>query len=93
MYVEDLCVLLNALWVFDTTTVGHERFRIQLALCLILAGCSAARPSALVSDKNPLCYRHFEFVIIPPRKDAPSICRNRIALVVTFFNIKGGGDP
>ena len=88
--MEDLCVVLNTLWAYDTGTFPHERHRVMFALILILAGCGALRPSSLISMEAPLLYEHCEFRLVPPPPGQPG--PNKIALVIDFSNIKGHGD-
>jgi len=62
LFVEDLAVLLNHYWVRDKEVFAHERLRVQLAANLILAGATATRPGALISQ---LLYKHLEFQLFP----------------------------
>ncbi|KAE8442194.1 hypothetical protein EG329_003782 [Mollisiaceae sp. DMI_Dod_QoI] len=85
LYVEDLCIILNHLFAFDKGTFTHERFRVYLPLIMILAGCAAARPSAVLSLK----YKDFKFVLVSGDETCPS---PRLGLQVTFTNLKGRKD-
>jgi hypothetical protein len=50
--------------VRDTEVFAHERLRVQLSPFLILAGCTATRPKALVG----LQYEDIEFQLFPSRR-------------------------
>ncbi|KAI9763366.1 MAG: hypothetical protein M1840_000558 [Geoglossum simile] len=51
LFVDDLSVLLNCHWVRDTEIFAHERLRVQMALLLLISGCTATRP---VRGKGPI---------------------------------------
>jgi hypothetical protein len=83
--VEDLAVLLNHLWVRDEELFAHERFRVQLAANLILAGATATRPGALIGQ---LLYEQLEFQLFPPLLGDE---RPRVVLKVNLEHIKRSG--
>jgi hypothetical protein len=86
LFVDDLLVLLNNHWVHDTEVFAHERLRIQMALLLVIGGCTATRPSALVG-KRPLLYEDIELVLVRnPVKGSPSL-----GMKVNLKNIKRSG--
>ena len=49
LYAEDEFELLKTLYTSIETTFPHERYRIQLALIMQLAGITGNRPSALLA--------------------------------------------
>lgn len=54
LHAEDEFELLKTLYTSTETTYPHERYRVQLALIMQLAGITGNRPGALVA----VCYRH-----------------------------------
>ncbi|KFZ13522.1 hypothetical protein V501_03678 [Pseudogymnoascus sp. VKM F-4519 (FW-2642)] len=87
LFVEDLCTLQNGHWVLDTEVYAHERLRVQLSPLLIIAGCTATRPKALVG-KRPLLYKDIEFQVFPPSiKERPPI----IVMILNLKHIKRSG--
>lgn len=74
-------ICLNHLFAYDEDTLAHERFRVYIPLIMILGGCAAARPSAMLSLK----YKDFKFVLVPGDRSCPP----RLGLQVTFTNLKG----
>ncbi|KAJ6437019.1 hypothetical protein O9K51_10316 [Purpureocillium lavendulum] len=90
IYIEDLAILLNHIWIRDEQPFAHERLRVQLAANLILAGATATRPGALI---GMLLYENLEFQLFPP---VPGETRPRIALIVNLEHIKrtaGRSEP
>lgn len=90
IYIEDLAILLNHIWIRDEQPFAHERLRVQLAANLILAGATATRPGALI---GMLLYENLEFQLFPPM---PGETRPRIALIVNLEHIKrtaGRSEP
>ena len=51
MYVQDLYVILHALWVDDTKPL-HGFIRVQISLLLLLSAATATRPGALVESAS-----------------------------------------
>jgi hypothetical protein len=60
---------------------AHERLRVQLLPLLIIAGCTATRPKALVR-KRPLLYKDIEFQVFP------SSIKGRLPIIVMKLNLK-----
>ncbi|KAM3555122.1 hypothetical protein ARSEF4850_006153 [Beauveria asiatica] len=90
LYIEDLAMLLNQLWIRDEGTFEHERLRAQLAENLILAGATATRPGALI---GAMLYEHWEFQVFPPIQGSKRV---RLVLVVNLEHIKraaGDSEP
>ncbi|KAM3487218.1 hypothetical protein MY3957_009501 [Beauveria namnaoensis] len=90
LYIEDLAMLLNQLWIRDEGTFEHERLRAQLVENLILAGATATRPGALI---GAMLYEHWEFQVFPPIQ---GFKRVRLVLVVNLKHIKraaGDSEP
>jgi hypothetical protein len=81
LFVEDLCTLQNGHWVLDTEVYAHERLQVQLSPLLIIAGCTATRPKALVR-KRPLLYKDIEFQVFP------SLIKGRPLIIVMKLNLK-----
>jgi Protein of unknown function (DUF3435) len=48
--VEDLLVILRYHWCFDTASVPHERYTVQLPLLILITAFTASRPGALVES-------------------------------------------
>ncbi|KAJ3480965.1 hypothetical protein NLG97_g7940 [Lecanicillium saksenae] len=82
LYIEDLALLLNQLWIRDEGTFEHERLRVQHAETLILAGATATRPGALIGS---VLYEHWEFQVFPPVEGSK---RARLVLIVNLEHIK-----
>ncbi|KAJ2967724.1 hypothetical protein NQ176_g9523 [Zarea fungicola] len=90
LYIEDLALLLNQLWIRDQGTFEHERLRTQLASNLILAGATATRPGALI---GAMLYEHWQFQVFPPIQGSTRV---RLVLVVNLEHIKrvaGDSEP
>ncbi|KAJ2983487.1 hypothetical protein NQ176_g645 [Zarea fungicola] len=90
LYIEDLALMLNQLWIRDQGTFEHERLRTQLASNLILAGATATRPGALI---GAMLYEHWEFQVFPPMQGSTRV---RLVLVVNLEHIKrvaGDSEP
>lgn len=90
LYIEDLAMLLNQLWIRDEGTFEHERLRAQLAENLIIAGATATRPGALI---GAMLYEHWEFQVFPPIQGSKRV---RLVLVVNLEHIKraaGDSEP
>ncbi|KAM4067441.1 hypothetical protein HRG_001378 [Hirsutella rhossiliensis] len=63
IFIDDLAIMLNHLWIRDEEIFAHERLRVQLSVNLILAGATATRPGALIGQ---LLYENLEFQLFPP---------------------------
>ncbi|KAM4067346.1 hypothetical protein HRG_001311 [Hirsutella rhossiliensis] len=63
IFIDDLAIMLNHLWIRDEEIFTHERLRVQLSANLILAGATATRPGALIGQ---LLYENLEFQVFPP---------------------------
>ncbi|PVH68522.1 hypothetical protein DL98DRAFT_441045 [Cadophora sp. DSE1049] len=87
LYVEDLCVLQNGLWVRDQEKFPHERLRVQESPINIFAGCTSTRPAALVG-KIPLLYEDIEFQVFPPLIKGR---RPVVRLILNLQHIKRSG--
>ena len=87
LFVEDLCVIQNVHWVRDTEVFLHERFRVQMSPLLIIAGCTATRPSALVG-KRPLLYEDIQFQVFSPSIGGQL---SRVIMTLNLKHIKRSG--
>jgi hypothetical protein len=90
IFVDDLVLLLTHHWIRDREVYTHERFRVQLAANLVLAGATATRPGALIGQ---LRYEHLEFQLFPP---LAGHARPRLVLKVNLAHVKRSGgrsDP
>jgi hypothetical protein len=67
--------------VRDTEVFLHKQFWVQMSPLLIIASCTATRPSALVR-KRPLLYKDIEFQVF-----SPSI-RGQLSRVIMTLNLK-----
>ncbi|KAH7379095.1 hypothetical protein BKA64DRAFT_714270 [Cadophora sp. MPI-SDFR-AT-0126] len=87
LYVEDLCVLQNGLWVHDQEKFPHERLRVQESPINIFAGYTSTRPAALVG-KILLLYEDIKFQVFPPliKGQQPTI-----QLILNLQHIKRSG--
>ena len=85
LYVADLDLMLHHHWGLDEEVFSHERFRVQLAAILVLAGAISTRPGALVEN---LRYKNVEFQVFPP---AAGGGRARLGMVVKLTKIKRSG--
>ena len=63
LFVDDLSVLLNCHWVRDSEVFAHERLRVQMALLLLVSGCTATRPGALIGER-PLLYDDIKLFLV-----------------------------
>lgn len=80
--VEDEFKLLHTLWTDDRMSFNHERYRIQLALIMQLAGVTGNRPAALLA----LCYRHVVVALLPDPKGER---QPRVLIEIKFDETKG----
>jgi hypothetical protein len=83
LYVADLDLMLHHHWVLDEEVFSHERFRVQLAAILVLAGATSTRPGGLVEN---LHYKDVEFQVFP---SAAGGGRARLGMVVKLTKIRG----
>ena len=77
--------MLHHHWVLDEEVFSHERFRVQLAAILVLAGATSTRPGALIEN---LRYKDVEFQVFPPVAGGG---RARLGMVVKLTKIKRSG--
>ena len=61
LHAEDEFELLKTLYISTETTFPHERYRVQLALIMQLAGITGNRPSALLA----VHYQHIKVTLLP----------------------------
>ena len=85
LFVDDLSVLFNCYWVRDTEVFAHERLRVQMALLLLISGCTATRPGALVG-KRPLLYSDIKLFLVQGEGQVPVI-----AMRLSLKHIKRSG--
>ena len=60
MRTEDEFELLKTLYLSSEITFNHERYRVQLALIMQLAGITGIRPAALLA----VCYQHVKVALL-----------------------------
>jgi hypothetical protein len=65
IFVEDLCFIQTMHWVCDTEVFVHKQLWVRMSALLILAGCTATRPRALVR-KKALLYKDIQFQVFSP---------------------------
>ncbi|KAH0559988.1 hypothetical protein GP486_003490 [Trichoglossum hirsutum] len=85
LFVDDLSVLLNCHWVRDTEIFAHERLHVQMAFLLLVSGCTATRPGALVG-KRPLLYSDIKLFLVQGEEQVPTI-----AMRLSLKHIKRSG--
>ena len=90
--VEDLLVILRYHWCFDTASVPHERYTVQLPLLILMTAFTASRPGALVESgcahgsNEALRYRDVVLRVLPN----PGNSNDRIlAMEVSLHFMKG----
>jgi integrase len=79
---EDEFALLKTLWCSSELAFDHERYRIQLALLLQLAGITGSRPDALLK----LTWGDVKVVLL---RDPSGGTRARLVVELTFNHTKG----
>ena len=82
LHAEDEFELLKTLYTSTETTFPHERYRVQLALIMQLAGITGNRPSALLA----LRYQHIKVTLLP---DPKSVEQPRVLIEIVFRHTKG----
>ncbi|KAL9582090.1 MAG: hypothetical protein Q9212_003502 [Teloschistes hypoglaucus] len=81
-HAEDEFELLKTLYTSTEMTFPHERYRVQLALVMQLAGITGNRPSALLSVR----YQHIKVTLLenPGGGEQP-----RVLIEIVFHHTKG----
>ena len=64
MRAKDEFELLKTLFLSVKVTFNHERYRVQLALIMQLAGITGSRPSTLLG----ICYGDIKITLLPDPK-------------------------
>lgn len=82
MRAEDEFELLKTLFLSSEVTFNHERYRIQLALIMQLAGITGNRPAALLA----ICYKHVKVTLLPDPNGGE---RPRVILEIVYKHTKG----
>lgn len=82
LHAEDEFELLKTLYTSTETTFPHERYRVQLALDMQLAGITGNRPSALLAVR----YRHIKVTLLP---DPEGGKQPRVLIEIVFNHTKG----
>ena len=82
LHAEDEFELLKTLYTSTETIFPHERYRVQLALIMQLAGITGNRPSALLA----VCYQHIKVTLLP---DPDSGEQPRVLIEIVFQHTKG----
>ncbi|KAL8799612.1 MAG: hypothetical protein Q9182_005763, partial [Xanthomendoza sp. 2 TL-2023] len=82
LYAEDEFELLKTLYTSTETTFPHERYRVQLALIMQLAGITGNRPTALLAVR----YRHIKVTLLPDPKGGE---QPRVLIEIVFYHTKG----
>ena len=82
MRSEDEFELLKTLYYSTEIIFNHERYRVQLALIMQLAGITGNRPSALLA----VCYRDVKVTLLrdPQGGDQP-----RVLVEIVYNHTKG----
>ncbi len=82
LHAEDEFELLKTLYTSVETTFPHERYRVQLALIMQLAGITGNRPSALLAVR----YEHIKVTLLadPDGGEQP-----RVLIEIVFKHTKG----
>ncbi len=94
MYVQDLYAVLHCLWANDLKPV-HGRFRVQIALILLISGATTTRPGALVESgscqgsNKALKYEHVRLVKVRNPRDSR---QTSLGLLVSLVHIKKTGE-
>ena len=82
LHAEDEFELLKTLYTSTETIYPHERYRVQLALIMQLAGITGNRPSALLA----VCYQHIKVTLLP---DPDGREQPRVLIEIVFQHTKG----
>lgn len=82
LHAEDEFELLKTLYTSTETTFPHERYRVQLALIMQLAGITGNRPSALLAVR----YRHIKVTLLPDPEGGE---QPRVLIEIVFHHTKG----
>ncbi len=95
MNVNDLLLVLQYHWAFDTETFPHERQRVQLSLLLLMAAYTATRPGALVESgcargsNRAICYKDIDLLILSIPNPGE---RDVLIMEATLIHRKGGQE-
>jgi len=82
LHAEDEFELLKTLYISTETTFPHERYRVQLALIMQLAGITGNRPSALLAVR----YQHVKVTLL---EDPNCGEQPRVLMEIVFNHTKG----
>ncbi|KAL9594077.1 MAG: hypothetical protein Q9179_005569, partial [Wetmoreana sp. 5 TL-2023] len=82
LHAEDEFELLKTLYTSTETTFPHERYRVQLALIMQLAGITGNRPAALLAVR----YRHIKVTLLPDPEGGE---QPRVLIEIVFHHTKG----
>jgi len=82
LHGEDEFELLKTLYTSTETTFPHERYRVQLALVMQLAGITGNRPSALLAVR----YQNIKVTLL---KDPDGGEQPRMLIEIVFHHTKG----
>ncbi|KAL8626100.1 hypothetical protein Q9189_008220 [Teloschistes chrysophthalmus] len=82
LHAEDEFELLKTLYTSTEMTFPHERYRVQLALVMQLAGITGNRPSALLSVR----YQHIRVTLL---EDPGGGEQPRVLIEIVFHHTKG----
>ncbi|KAF4331615.1 hypothetical protein FBEOM_14629, partial [Fusarium beomiforme] len=82
LFVEDLALILNRHYVYDTKIYAHETLRVQLSPILLIVGATGTQPDAFIGS---VLYKHVEFQLF---LQSPGEKRPCFGLVVDLINIK-----
>ncbi|KAL8809671.1 MAG: hypothetical protein Q9223_007893, partial [Gallowayella weberi] len=82
LHAEDEFELLKTLYTSMETTFPHERYRVQLALIMQLAGITGNRPAALLAVR----YRHIKVTLLPDPEGGE---QPRVLIEIVFHHTKG----
>jgi len=82
LHAEDEFELLKTLYTSTETAFPHERYRIQLALIMQLAGITGNRPSALLAVR----YQHIKVTLL---EDPDGGEQPRVLIEIVFNHTKG----
>ncbi|KAL8626093.1 hypothetical protein Q9189_008226 [Teloschistes chrysophthalmus] len=82
LHAEDEFELLKTLYTSTETTFPHERYRVQLALIMQLAGITGNRPVALLAVR----YRHIKVTLLPDPEGGE---QPRVLMEIVVHHTKG----
>jgi len=82
LHAEDEFELLKTLYISTETNFPHERYRVQLALIMQLAGITGNRPSALLAVR----YQHIKVTLLPDPEGGE---QTRVLIEIVFHHTKG----